>query len=96
MPAFAHLTLGLDASTQSLSAVLLDVDTGHVVWNRSLAYRDDPRLLGYGFEHDTLIIPPREPGEAEQPPRLFLAALDAILSDLKEAGIDTAAIAAIV
>ena len=95
MPPVARLTLGLDASTQSLSAVLLDVETGQIVWNRSLAYRDDPRLLGFGFEHDTLIIPPREPGEAEQPPRLFLAALDAILSDIKEAGIDTAAIAAI-
>ena len=95
MSPFPPLSLGLDASTQSLSAVLLDVETGHVVWNRSLAYRDDPRLLGYGFEHDTLIIPPREPGEAEQPPRLFLAALDAILCDLKEAGIDTAAIASI-
>ena len=95
MPPLARLSLGLDASTQSLSAVLLDVETGQVAWSRSLAYRDDPRLLGYGFEHDTMIIPPREPGEAEQPPRLFLAALDAILDDLKAAGIDAAAIASI-
>jgi len=95
MPPLARFSLGLDASTQSLSAVLLDVETGQVTWNRSLAYRDDARLLGFGFEHDTLIIPPREPGEAEQPPRLFLAALDTILSDLKETGIDTAAIASI-
>ncbi len=95
MPPLARLSLGLDASTQSLSAVLLDVETGQVAWSRSLAYRDDPRLLGYGFEHDTMIIPPRESGEAEQPPRLFLAALDAILDDLKAAGIDAAAIASI-
>jgi xylulokinase len=91
----ARLTLGLDASTQSLSAVLLDAETGKIAWSRSLPYRDDPRLSGYGFEHDTMIIPPREAGEAEQPPRLFLAATDAILADLVESGHDPAAIAAI-
>ena len=88
-------TLGLDASTQSLSAVLLNANTGTVIWQRSLAYRDDPRLFGFGFEHDTLILPPREPGEAEQPPRLFLAALDAMCDDMKAAGIDIGSIAAI-
>jgi xylulokinase len=95
MPPTARMTLGLDASTQSLSAVLLNAETGEIAWSRSLAYRDDPRLSGYGFEHDTLIIPPREAGEAEQPPRLFIAALDAILADLAESGHDPARIAAI-
>lgn len=95
MAPVARTTLGLDASTQSLSAVLLNIETGELVWSRSLPYRDDLRLLGYGFEHDTLIIPPREPGEAEQPPRLFIAALDEILGDLKASGHDTASIAAI-
>ncbi len=95
MPLPSRTVLGIDASTQSLSAVLLHSHTGDVLWSRSLAYRDDPRLLGFGFEHDTLIIPAREPGEAEQPPRLFIAALDALFSDLKAAGFDTAAIAAI-
>ena len=78
--------LGIDASTQSLSAVLLNSNTGETLWSRSLAYRDDPRLAGFGFEHDTMIIPPREPGEAEQPPRLFIAALEALFADLKAAG----------
>ncbi len=87
--------LGIDASTQSLSAVLLDSQSGEILWSRSLAYRDDPRLVGFGFEHDTMIIPPREAGEAEQPPRLFIAALEALLGDLKAAGFDTGAIAAI-
>ena len=95
MPPPSRTVLGIDASTQSLSAILLHSHTGDVLWSRSLAYRDDPRLLGFGFEHDTLIIPAREPGEAEQPPRLFIAALDALFSDLKAAGFDTAAIAAI-
>lgn len=95
LPSDDRSTLGLDASTQSLSAVLLHATTGEILWQHSLAYRDDPRLCGFGFEHDTLVMPPREPGEAEQPPRLFLAALDAILDDLKAAGIDVATIAAI-
>ena len=91
----ASLTLGLDLSTQSLSAVLLNATTGDVVWSHSLAYRDDPRLSGYGFEHDTLILPPREAGEAEQPPRLFIAALEAMLSDLAASGQEVSRIAAI-
>jgi len=87
--------LGIDASTQSMSAVLLDSATGELLWRHSLAYREDPRLFGLGFEHDTMIIPPREPGEAEQPYRLFLAALDALFCDLKAAGIITSSIVAI-
>lgn len=90
-----HTTLGLDLSTQSLSAVLLDAASGQTLWSHSLVYRDDPRLLGYGFEHDTMLVPPREPGEAEQPPRLFLAAIDAMFDDLKSAGPGCASIAAI-
>ena len=95
MATCSRTVLGIDASTQSLSAVLLDSRTGESLWARSLAYRDDPRLLGFGFEHDTMVIPPREPGEAEQPPRLFIAALDALFSDLKASDIDTDSIAAI-
>ena len=95
MSASPRTVLGIDASTQSLSAVLLNSSNGEILWSRSLAYRDDPRLVGFGFEHDTMIIPPREAGEAEQPPRLFIAALEALLGDLKAAGFDTAAIAAI-
>ncbi len=86
--------LGIDASTQSLSAVLLRGDTGEILWQHSLAYREDPRLLGLGFQHDTMIIPPREPGEAEQPPFLFIAALDALFSDLR-AAVDPSTIEAI-
>ena len=87
--------LGIDASTQSMSGVLLDIATGDVIWSKSLAYRDDPRLAGFGFEHDSMVMPPRETGEAEQPPRLFIAALDALLGDLRASGMDTARIAAI-
>ena len=87
--------LGLDASTQSLSAVLFEPASGKSLWQHALSYRDDARLAGLGFEHDSLLIPPREIGEAEQPPRLFVAALDALFDDLKRSGFDLANIAAI-
>ncbi len=95
MSSTVQTVLGIDASTQSLSAILMNASTAEILWSRSLAYRDDPRLLGFGFEHDSMVIPPREPGEAEQPPRLFIAALEALFSDLKSAGFDGSAIAAI-
>ena len=67
MSTSTRTVLGIDASTQSLSAILLNSNTGEILWNRSLAYRDDPRLLGFGFEHDTMVMPAREPGEAARP-----------------------------
>lgn len=91
----AGSVLGIDASTQSLSAVLLDAATGHVQWTHTIAYRDDARLCGMGFEHSTLIMPPREMGEAEQPPKLFIAALEALFDDLKKAGVSTQTIRAV-
>ena len=87
--------LGLDVSTQSLSAVLLDCASGQIIWSHSLSFRDDARLLGLGFCHDSLIIPPREMGEAEQPPLLFSSALEALFDDAKEAKIALNEIAAI-
>lgn len=87
--------LGIALSTQSLSTVLLGRVSTTILWQGSLAYRDGPRLQGFGIESDSLIMPPREVGEAEQPPRLFIAALDALLADVVAAGVDTASISAI-
>jgi xylulokinase len=80
MPA---LSLGLDLSTQSLSAVLLDLETGSVVWAHSLDYLADERLRQFGLREDYLLWP-RVPGEADQPPQLFFRALDALFADLRE------------
>ncbi len=79
-----RLALGLDLSTQSLSAAAVDMTTRLTVATLSLDYLTDPRLAGYGLESDYL-LPPRRPGEADQPPVLFLAALDALFQDLREA-----------
>lgn len=88
-------TLGIDVSTQSISAVILDIERTSVAQQLSLAYREDPRLNRFGIEFDSLLVPPREPGAAEQPPLMFLAGLDAILSDLAAAGAPLAEVGAL-
>ncbi len=78
-----RLSLGLDLSTQGLSAVVLDVDTQTRVAEHSLDYARDPRLNGFGIRKDDYILPPRSEGEADQPPAMYLAALDAMFGDLR-------------
>lgn len=82
-----RLSLGLDMSTQSLSAVVLDIDSPTKVFEHSLDYLKDLRLDGFGIQKKDYILPPRTEGEADQPPELFLAALDAMFSDMKDAGV---------
>ncbi|MFC1946515.1 FGGY family carbohydrate kinase [Chloroflexota bacterium] len=76
--------LGLDVSTQSISAVVLDMDTWSVVWEYSLDYCRDARLNIFGIRLEDYILPPETEGEANQPAGLFLAALDALFADLKK------------
>lgn len=91
------LTLGIDISTQSVSAVVLDpgsTPAGKVA-DLSLPYRDDVRLNRYGINSESLLVPPRVTGEADQPPEMFLAALDALFHDLAANGVDLERIGAI-
>ena len=81
-----RLALGLDSSTQSLSAVVIDIDTAEKCFEHSLDYRADARLNRFGIGAD-YILPTREEGEAEQPPLMYLASLDAMFSDMREAGV---------
>ena len=80
-----RLSLGLDLSTQSLSAVVLDIDAQTKLIEYSLDYNKDARLNTFGIRKEDYILPPRAEGEADQPPMMFLAALDAMFSDLKQA-----------
>ena len=82
----SRFALGLDSSTQSLSAVVIDIDTAEKCFEHSLDYRADARLNRFGIGED-YILPPREEGEAEQPPLMYLASLDAIFADMREAGV---------
>ena len=77
-------SLGLDISTQSISAVVLDMDTWSLVWEHSLDYCRDNRLGTFGIRSEDYILPPETEGEANQPAGLFLAALDALFADLRE------------
>ncbi|MGD9143179.1 MAG: FGGY family carbohydrate kinase [Dehalococcoidia bacterium] len=78
-------SLGLDLSTQGVSAVVLDVDSQTRIFEHSLDYRKDPRLSIFGIREEDYILPPTTEGEASQPPAMFFAALDAIFTDLKAA-----------
>lgn len=90
----SRLSLGLDLSTQSISAVVLDTDSMTKVFEHSLDYFTDNRLNKYGIRRQDYILPPTSEGEASQPPVMFFAAIDAILSDIAEA-IDPVEIAVI-
>lgn len=81
-----RLALGLDSSTQSLSAIVINIDKAEKCFEHSLDYRADARLNGFGIRED-YILPPRTEGEAEQPPLMFLASLDAMFADMQDAGI---------
>ncbi len=76
------LVMGIDSSTQSTTAVILDRATFKTVAEAKVRYRDDPRLASYGLSEGAPILAPREAGEADQPAALFLDALDALFSDL--------------
>ncbi len=79
-----RLALGLDLSTQSLTAVAIDIDARKKIAAYSLDYTKDKRLNGFGIRSTDYILPPRTEGEADQPPEMFLAALDAIFTDLSK------------
>ncbi len=81
-----RLALGLDSSTQSLSAIVIDIDKAEKCFEHSIDYRADTRTNGFGIGED-YILPPRVEGEAEQPPLMFLASLDAMFTDMCEAGV---------
>ena len=82
----ARLALGLDSSTQSLSSVIVDIDNAEKIYEHSLDYRQDERLNDYGIGSD-YVLPPRIEGEADQPPEMFLASLDAMFCDIRSAGV---------
>ena len=81
-----RLALGLDSSTQSLSAIVIDIDTAEKWFEHSLDYRADARTNCFSIGED-YILPPREEGEAEQPPLMYLASLDAMFADIQAAGV---------
>ncbi len=71
------LYLGLDSSTQSLSAIVLEVDGDRrrVVFESSIAF--DETFPQYGTEHG--VLPSDDPTTAVSPPLLWVEALELMM-----------------
>ena len=82
-PAMSKLFLGLDSSTQSLSAVLIDLDTRKVVYEKSLNF--DEALPEFKTIHGVLAN--RDPLVKHSSPRLWAAALDGLFARMKKDGV---------
>jgi len=77
------LALGIDSSTQGISAVAVELGDFSVAAEASLRYRDAGRLAAFGLPAEGApILPPRAPGEADQPAALYLASLELLLAEL--------------
>ena len=78
----ANLFLGLDSSTQSLSAVVIDRDRHRVVYEKSLNFdRDLPE-----FKTRNGVRPHRDPLVKHSLPLLWAAALDRLFAEMKQEG----------
>jgi xylulokinase len=76
------VVLGLDASTQSLSALLIDTETRQTLAEESVAFGRD--LPHYGAPNG--FVQGKQTGEILADPRMWLEALDVCLSRLQKAG----------
>jgi xylulokinase len=82
--------LGLDASTQSVSAVVISLEDGRIVGDESVAFEEFP-----AFHCPQGFLKSADPLVKHADPLVWLAALEALLHKLKTGGIDLASVAAI-
>lgn len=75
------LYLGLDLSTQSMSASVYNSKTMMVEQEISINFGQMVEIESSKIDKKTLLIPKKE-GQAEQDPMIFLMAIDHLLSDL--------------
>jgi xylulokinase len=85
------LYLGLDSSTQSLTAIVIDSDSKAVVYESSLNF--DQELPQYGTTHG--VLPRAQPDVAMSSPVMWADALDVMFGRIAKSGIDVNRIAAI-
>jgi len=85
--------LGLDSSTQSLSAVIIRVEAGRaeVVWQHAIGF--DEAFPGFGTVHG--VLPSDDPQVKVSVPAMWAAALDRMLAAVAESGVDLRSLAAI-
>jgi xylulokinase len=87
------LYLGLDSSTQSLSAIVLEVegDSRRVVFESSIVF--DDTFPEYQTHHG--VLPSDDPTTAASPPLVWVAALELMMARLARSGVDLDRLAAI-
>ncbi|MGH9371323.1 MAG: xylulokinase, partial [Vicinamibacterales bacterium] len=83
--------LGLDSSTQSLTAIVIDGDARRVVWQSSLAF--DEAFPHYGTEHG--VLPRTASDVAVSSPLMWAEALEAMMARIAASGLDLTRLAAI-
>ena len=79
----ARLFLGLDSSTQSLSAVVIDYDRREVVYDKSLNF--DQALPRYGTQNG--VLPNADPLVKHSSPQMWAEALDRLFAEMKKDGV---------
>ncbi len=83
--------LGLDSSTQSLTAIVIDADARQVAWESSLSF--DEAFPQYGTEHG--VLPRTAPDVAVSSPLLWADALDVMMGRIAASGLDMSRLAGI-
>ena len=87
----ARLFLGLDSSTQSLSAVVIDLGARKVIYEKSLNF--DQALPHYKTRNG--VLPSRDPLVKHSPPLMWAEALDLIFAQMKKDGVPLGEILAV-
>src|SRR5687768_18462263 len=87
------LYLGLDSSTQSLSAIVLEIEAGRrrIAFDSSIQF--DETFPRYGTTHG--VLPDPDPAIATSPPLLWVEALDQMMERVAKSGLDRRRLAAI-
>ena len=88
-----RLYLGLDSSTQSLTAIVIEVEStgARVVFDESLTF--DETFPHYETDHG--VLPRSQPDEAVSSPVMWSDALDAMMRRVADSGLDVSRLAAI-
>ena len=79
----SKLFLGLDSSTQSLSAIVIDYDSRKVVYEHSLNF--DQALPHYKTQNG--VLPNADPLVKHSPPLMWAEALDLLFARMKKDGV---------
>jgi xylulokinase len=79
----ARLFLGLDSSTQSLSAIVIDYDARQVVYEHSLNF--DRALPHYRTQNG--VLPDADPLVKHSPPMMWAEALDMMFEQMRQDGV---------